>query len=473
MTETGSSVAAWLVETGELPSIADLRATRLAAYAYTVLPQTHPSRAILREDYVASFGRHQRVKADLLPLLRAWRHAGVDVLLFKGFHLSEFVYPRPGARFHGDVDLLLRPDHVTRAWRIARETGWYSALASTSRFRQSHAAFWLARARTGTRIDVHRQMLHVVLPWYPAQRRITDAVWQQSRTRWWEGVEIFEPSPVDMILVALVLQRCWSAERWQLKPHDILDFHCITAEYGVTRDDLWTRARALRCGRTLGAFLDRCDPRAARLDVSPISAKERRRLDMLAFRERGPLGVAEQSIARVVGAPVTLTVGLRFVPLVLRVRRALRRHADLRALLDTLCPNERELGSRRQRKRAEPREAVSVGVHWAVRLVGGGRFGECLVRALATFVALRQRGWPVEFVSGVRRTGSTIVGHAWVEYAGGVLLEIEQPHVCAKFEQNFRFPPPPMAAAPRGRSSTAPIRFETATSEPVSRTPPG
>jgi hypothetical protein len=316
-------------------------------------------------------------------------------------------------------------------------------------------------------------MLHVVLPWYPAQQRITEAVWRQSRPRWWEGVEIFEPSPVDMILVALVLQRCWSAERWQLKPHDILDFRCITAEYGVAREDLWTRARALRCERTLGAFLDRCDPDAARLDVSPMSAKQRRRLDRIAFRERGPLGVGERTIARVVGAPVAVAVGVRFVPLVLRVRRALRRHADLRTLLDALYAGERELRSPGTRRPTESREAVSLGVHWAVRLVGGGSSGRCLVRALATFVALRRRGWPVEFVSGVRRNGSTIVGHAWVEYNGGVLLEVEQPHVRAKFEQNFRFPVPPTAAAPRGRSSAASIRFETAASEPASRTPHG
>src|SRR5215475_1956024 len=76
-----------------------------------------------------------------------------------------------------------------------------------------------------------------------------------------------------------------------------------------------------------------------------------------------------------------------------------------------------------------------------MRLVGHGGFGPCLVRALATYVALRDRGWPVEFVSGVRRRGKDPVGHAWVELDGAVLLELDNPNECARFEENFRYPP--------------------------------
>ena len=131
-------------------------------------------------------------------------------------------------------------------------------------------------------------------------------------------------------------------------------------------------------------------------------------------------------------------MALRFTPEVLRVRRALAKHQNLLTLL-------RALTEKQPRYRVDPRAAMQwrwlearativTGVGWAMRLVGHGRFGPCLVRALATFVALRDRGWPVEFVSGIRRNGKTAVGHAWVELQGAVLLELD-PSVCARFRE--------------------------------------
>ena len=453
-----SGLRNWLLGLGDAPNASVLRASRLTAYAYGILPNEHPERARLRSDYIQSLGRHLRMKRDLIPLLRAWRSNGIDVMLFKGFQLSEFVYPRPGARFHGDIDVLLVPDQVARAERIARDLGWQSARPPTWKLSQSHNGCCLERA--GTRIDAHSQILHVVLPWYPTQRRITTAVWEHAWTRWWNGIDIREPSPVDMLLVGLVLQRCWSPEEWQLKPHDIVDFRCITS-LGVTRDDLWQRAKALRCERTLAAFLERCDPDANRLELTRLSPSQRRRLHWAAFRERGLLGTAESRVARACRAPFSLALALKSVPVVLRVRRALRRDANLRTMLGKLCATQPKPVS------SMPRELVVAGVRWATRLVGTGPFGACLVRALATFVALRQHGWNVEFVSGVRRDGSAIVGHAWVEYAGAPLLEMDQLENCARFEQNFRYPGAATTSAIQTRVPVLPIRDSREEAEPV------
>jgi hypothetical protein len=71
---------------------------------------------------------------------------------------------------------------------------------------------------------------------------------------------------------------------------------------------------------------------------------------------------------------------------------------------------------------------------------------------LATYVALRDRGWPVEFVSGIRRDGKAAVGHAWVELDGAVLLELD-PTVCARFDENFRYP-----ARARVPTASVPLR---------------
>lgn len=107
---TGEStgLASWVLGNGIPPCAGTLREARLAAHAYTVLPADHPLRPSLRPDYLVSLRRHQEIKREIVPLLGAWRAAGLDVLLFKGFQLAEFVYPVPGARFHGDVDVLVR-----------------------------------------------------------------------------------------------------------------------------------------------------------------------------------------------------------------------------------------------------------------------------------------------------------------------------------------------------------------------------
>jgi hypothetical protein len=468
-TETASGLLAnWLLGNGPPPSASVLRAARLAAYAHSVLPATHPLRAELRRDYVASLGRHQRLKAELQPLLRAWRAADVEVLLFKGFHLSEFVYPRPGARFHGDVDVLLMPHQRVRAERIARDLGWHTARPVEWGLQHTHNAFSLSSSRGGTRIDAHTEILHVVLPWYRAQRRITEAVWRSSRIRFWNGIDIREPCPVDMLLVALVLQRCWGTERWRLKPHDVIDFKYISA-LDVSREELWERACALGCERTLAGFLGRCDPDSGLLDLKPIAPRDRRRLDRIAFHERGLLGTPESIMARALRVPTMTPVGLSFVPLVLRVRRAVRRHSDMRLLLESVS-SMTVTGPLSPRM---SRELVVAGVLYAFRLLGAGSAGSCLVRALAVYVALRQRGWPVEFVTGLRRRGAAIVGHAWVECDGGVLLEMEQPDIGALYHTNFRFPVRAIAPAVPAQVSVASIRDPRSTAELVARIPRG
>jgi hypothetical protein len=463
------ALAEWLLGHGPPPSASTLRAARVAAYAYSVLPSRAPLRFELRPDFVAALGRHQRLKADFQPLVRAWREAGLDVLLFKGFHLSEFVYPRSGARFHGDIDVLLSPAQQARAEQIAIDLGWQSTRPYQSWFRRNHMAFVLARPDVGARIDVHTQLLHVMLPWHSAQRRITAAAWASSRSRLWDDVEIRELCPLDMLLIGVVLPRCWGAERWQVKPHDIIDFKYVSSRYCVTRAALWNRARELRCERTFGIFLERCDPAESRLDLAAPHPITRRRFDRLAFLERGLLGNAERNVARAIVAPHAVPVGLSFVALVLRVRQALRQRRDMRSLLASLAGTAADDGKRVQMSR----ELVIAGVLWALRLVGAGPAGLCLVRALAVFVALRQHGYPVEFVSGVRRGSGIVIGHAWVEVDGGTLLELGPQDVRSIYRENFRFPPRPTEPTDRSPAAISPAVDPTGAPGRVARPQPG
>lgn len=428
-------LSAFLLGRGAPPPSETLRAAALGAYTYAVLPPEHPQRQELRDDFLASLARHHRILIELVPLLAAWREAGIDALLFKGFWLAEFAYPAPGLRFHGDVDVLLRPGQVAAAAEIGRTLGWREVVHPIEGRRPySHEAFVLVRPGGATRIDAHRFILHSRIRWNATQRRITEAVWARARERAWEGITIFEPDPVDALLVGLILQRCWG-DRWRLKSSDALDFRLLVERHGIRRTALWTRARELRCTRTLRIFLERCDPETGRLDLAPPSRLTALRSTFAVFRERPTLAF-ETRVARLPRAPAALLDAVRALPTVLRVWLALRRYRPLADLLASLTP------ARPRTRRTDPvRRARTVrGVRWAVWLLRIRPHGACLVRSLALYRALRHQGWPVVFVSGVRRSAGAIGGHAWVELDDEVLPELVEPMNRMYYAENFRYP---------------------------------
>jgi hypothetical protein len=441
---TPGVVAAFLVGESEPPSADLLRKWRLAGHAYTVLPAEHPVRAALRADYLGALARHAALKAEVLPLLRAWHAAGIEALVFKGFALAEWVYPVPGGRFHGDVDVLLSPKDIPRATEIAREAGWLEATNSARAGRPyAHGACTLICPGGGgvTEIDVHRYVLHSMTPWVRVPRRITEAVWARSRERHWEGVVVREPDPVDALLI-LMLQRCWGGDRWRLKPHDVLDVRVLQTRAGVSHEMLLTRARELGCERTLALFLERCDPEAGRLDLAVPSGARLRRWRIAVAREGGITMLAAKPLGRVVRSPRVLVDTLRALPVVWRVRRALDTHRDMRSLLthlDSRMPESEE----RLAGGPVPTERVWRGVRWAMALLPRGPHGACVVRSLALLVVLRRSGHPAIFVSGVRRESGEITGHAWVELHGRVLPELEEPINRHLFQVNFTFPATP------------------------------
>ncbi len=428
MTRTDRSLlAGWLLDrTRPAPPPAVLREAGLGAYAYTALPPDAPGKAELRGDYLASLTRHEQIRRELAPLLAAWREAGIAALLFKGFHLAEFVYPVPGARFHGDVDVLVRPEDAERAGRIARAIGWREE-ANTAEvgLAYNHAVCLLYGPTGAACVDLHRWVLHRPAPWNPVQRRVTEAVWSRSRQREWEGVPVREMDAVDALLVGLVLQRCWGGDHWHLKPHDVLDFGILCERLGIGREQLWERARELGAVRTLRIFLERCDPAAGILELAPPPAAALRRWDRAVFPERGPLGRGEDAVKLLGWAPWMAVHMPAALSAVREARSALRRGPDVHELLRTLTPS----GSPRTAGSMKRRWRTVRSIQWTVRLLPGGNpRGDCLVRSLAIYVALRRQGWPVAFVSGVRRDAGEVVGHAWVELDGQVLYELAEPH---------------------------------------------
>jgi len=68
-----------------------------------------------------------------------------------------------------------------------------------------------------TKIDAQRFVVHNAAPWTRLPRRSTAAVWSDSLERSREGTRVRVPSPVDALLVCLILHRSWEIAPGRLK----------------------------------------------------------------------------------------------------------------------------------------------------------------------------------------------------------------------------------------------------------------
>jgi hypothetical protein len=107
-------------------------------------------------------------------------------------------------------------------------------------------------------------------------------------------------------------------------------------------------------------------------------------------------------VARVTAVPDVA----RALPWLLRARWRMRRTRDLRALVA-----EHDWSARPRRARSVP--SLRRGVDGALRIVGP-HDEHCVPRALALFALLTRAGYDAVFVSGVRKVGDDLHGHAWV-----------------------------------------------------------
>mgnify|MGYP001067375920 CR=1 FL=1 len=439
--EIVASIEDFLAGRGDPPPEAVIRAAHLEGYAYVALPPDHPMRPRFRADYLGALVRHEAMKRELAPLFGAWNEAGIVPLLVKGFHMAEFVYPAPGMRFHGDVDVVVDPRQIRRAAGIAGELGWNGIpdpFDPPSPFR--HAAYILLRTDGHTRVDLQRYVIHRALPLVRRQVRVTRAVQARAREIEWQGIRVRIPDPLDAAAACLLLHRAWGGERWALKVHDFLDLRFLIEREGVTRQALEARAAEFGGRRSIAYMLERCDPWRGRFSPGPLPKALSRTLDLRTLTEHAPYGV-EKTVYRLARTPSLILQMCRVLPLVIRARNAAKREPDLHRLLGRFTPPRDGSAPPPRRVPSSERNAIARGIKWASRVVPTHGVGRCVIRSLAHYHALRARGMEVDFVSGVKREGDRIVGHAWVEFDGRVLPEYHEPDNRNIYTENFRYPP--------------------------------
>lgn len=409
---TATALARFLVgRPGPFPSVAAFRAAGVSGLAFVRAPD-HPERSTLRKDFVDTSARHLAVRRAVARLLAAWRAADIEALAFKGFYLAEFVYGSPGERGYHDVDLVVREERTETACAIAEETGWRTVW----RLRQpddawsvrppsydGHEVAQLRHAQLDVTVDLHRRLAHNThnrLPFARAQQRLTAAAWSASRLQPWLGTEIRVLDPRDSVVVGLAVNRGWGSDAWRPKTRDYPDFAALVERYGLTRDGLRARARALGVPGTLDVFLDRCDPFRQRLRLEPPSWSAVRAINLRVAGERGWVDLERGAMAGLDGIRDALVIA-RALPVV----RAADRHLA-RGRLATDWPAAppadpvRPLGSRAWR---DLRRAI----HRSLRVLRVPDARRRAVATLAAYALLRRRGAPVDLATDLDATAAS------------------------------------------------------------------
>lgn len=415
-------------EPGQPPSLETLRRATLSPLAHVRLPD-HPDAEALRSDHALQSARHLMLRAQLSPLLAELDRQDVRTLVFKGFHLAEFVYPSPGLRIYADVDLVMPEPALPVLLQAAAATGWRvswrlgeaddpTALRSAGYL--GHEMAQLEHPAAGFRVDVHRRPVHNLhnrLRAGPLRGRLTQALWQGAVEAQAGGARVLVPAPVDAAVFGIMLNRAWGSDRWWVKPRDYADLQALSEATGLTRDEVLARARELGVPRTVAAYLERCDPWLGVLDLSQPRGLQAARLDVLGWPEQGSRLAAEAwfglldlpgDVAALVGAYRWLTEAERSidggqVPVV--------PHTEARTAGEAAAAAPAVLG--RGDRRTLGRQAwrtMRRGLMRAVRLRGlSGERAE-KVAHVAAYLALSRRGEPVKLVGDEERLMLTYDG---------------------------------------------------------------
>ena len=143
---------------------------------------------------------NSRMTRPLGRIIGALRRDGLDVLLLKGAALNLTVYERPDLRAMADVDLMVRPEHATRARQVLLTAG---CRAGRDQVRDDFFPRYYYEVEVPTsdpaplRIDLHARPLR---PLRYARTIPDDAFWHDAQAADIPGADALIPSAENMLI---------------------------------------------------------------------------------------------------------------------------------------------------------------------------------------------------------------------------------------------------------------------------------
>ncbi|NOX57653.1 MAG: nucleotidyltransferase family protein [Planctomycetes bacterium] len=192
------------------------------------IDQAH--RTLLAQSAARIAARNLHLQHHFGQLATCFAQAGVEIMVLKGMALNHLLYDRLDLRPMTDVDLLLRPEDVTKAMRVLEQAG---CIAGEPLVRDDFfPRFYYEREfrpadAPDVKFDVHARLFR---PW--RYRTVpADALWADARRLTMGDATITIPSHEGMLLHLCVHAACHGTTRmlWLLDIHRyILRFrHCI------------------------------------------------------------------------------------------------------------------------------------------------------------------------------------------------------------------------------------------------------
>jgi len=414
-------------------SLAQARCTHLAAWAYYTAAPGSPLRRDCAADFAADWKRFQAIHSKLEILIAGWSAAAIEAIAFKGFPLALLFYPHPALRFFGDVDLYLRPQDVARALQLL-PAGW-TFVPIPQGIAATHGIGALYSDDLQLTVDLHSSLLPRVAGNDTPSRWLGAKVWAASQPHALGRGLIRIPSPTDLILVGLAINRGLGGDHWRPKAHDYLDISYLHQKTGITESEIEQRARALGFLHTWRAYARACDPYRKKLHlIAPRRSAGYRLLRDLQSMFDAHSTFPRLLFARLGRAPAFVRDICRTLPTMLRVIRDSRLHGGPTQIVNTQpWPRARGLAPWQ----------IALGVNRAQRLLAPllrrVAAGPCVIRSITAYRLLAAEGHRPEWVCGFRaRDGAQALGHAWVELHGTALPGFNDEIVRRGFRETAR-----------------------------------
>ena len=213
--------------------------------ARTPVPGARPAeRANLQRLAMVAEFQLSSLHDRLVKLLGLYAQHDIDVLLLKGAGLAHSAYARPTERPMGDIDLLVRPEHASRAWELALANGWARrGDVPEERSYAEHQHLPPLEDGDGLKIGLE---LHTALFTHQAPFCLPpDQLWKGARRITVGGQSAWVPRPEDQLLHA-ALHFAWSHEMTFGAFRTLRDVERIVDRGGVDWPALVSAARAAR-----------------------------------------------------------------------------------------------------------------------------------------------------------------------------------------------------------------------------------
>ena len=149
----------------------------LLASAPSLLRLSEDQQVQLKESAMASVANSLLIESSLGAAATALDDAGIEWRVLKGCATSHLLYPEPGLRTLGDVDILVRPHDLFEALIALEPLATSTGKIPRGRARAAGDQECLVVDARGVEIDLHQ----AVQPWTIASRLPTDALFEHRQ----------------------------------------------------------------------------------------------------------------------------------------------------------------------------------------------------------------------------------------------------------------------------------------------------